>query len=173
MKTLFLIIAQIFLFIGYNAYAQETNRPLPGDEPTTPLAPGELFAGEWEWSSGGETFHLTLVRNQTFTFPDGERTNAVIGQYSFTRNGVLIDQSPSTGPRPYALFCVPANNRSMRMSFKDNAKNKYAKAVLTIVAGQPDLLEWQLEPVERMYFDGDVVPPPGYTVPTTVTLTRQ
>lgn len=178
MKTLFLIIAQMCLLISHNAYAQKSHRPLPGDGggPTTPPAPGELFVGEWEWSSGGETFHITLVREPAYVsprFPDAGAINTVFGQYSFTRNGVLIDQSPTTGARPYALSCVPTNNRSMRMSFKDNAKNKYAKAVLTLVAGQPDTLIWKIEPIEMIILDGMVVPPLGYTVPTSVTLTRQ
>lgn len=178
MKAPFLIIAQLLLLIGHNAYAQKAHRPLPGNggEPTTPPAPGELFVGEWEWSSGGETFHLTLVRDPAYVspqFPDAGAMNTVFGHYSVTRNRVLIDQSPTTGTRPYALSCVPANNRSLRMGFKDHAKDKYAYAILTLVAGQPTKLTWKIEPMERMYFDGDVIPPPGYTVPTSVTLTRQ
>ena len=172
MRLFRLLVALTVLLLHHGAHGQRAGRP---DDPNNvpPPEPGELFVGEWEWSSGGETFHVTLVRNPAHAFPDGEIINAVIGQYSLTRNEVLIDQSSATGPRPYALFCVPANNQSMRMSFKDNAKNKYAKAILTLVAGQPDMLIWKIEPVERMYFDGDVIPPPGFTVPTSVTLTRQ
>ena len=178
MKTFFLIIAQLCFLISHTAHAQKVHRVAPGDNggPIIPPAAGELFVGNWEWSSGGETFHLTLVRDPAYVspqFPDAGALNTVFGNYSITRNGVLIDQSPTTGTRPYALSCVPADNRSMRMGFKDHAKDKYAYAILTLVAGHPNTLTWKIEPMEHMYFDGDVIPPPGYTVPTSVTLTRQ
>lgn len=182
MKALFTILALLCTLFGHSAYAQKAHRiPVDGDGNTPPPpAPGELFEGDWEWSAGGETFHITLVRNPAYVspqFPVAGTMNVIIGQYTYTRNGVLIDQSPNTGPRPYALFCSPIGNRSMSMSFKDNAKGKYAKAILTLSSAPsntlPNTLTWQIKAVEKMYFDGDVVPSLGFTVPMNVTMTRQ
>ena len=177
MKTFLFFLLQLSLFIHHSASAQRANKEAPGGIPPGPVsrAPGEAFVGEWEWASGSEVFHITLTRNPAYTFPQypNEGTeNVVMGQYTYARNGVTIDQSVSTGPQSYALFCVPADNSSMRMSFKETAKNKYGTVRLTFVAGNPNQLTWELKPKEMLYIYPDVAPTPGFTVPTTLTLTR-
>ncbi len=148
----------------------------PPPPPPTPLAPGQLFAGEWEWSGGGEVFHLTLNRNPTYVFPgypNDPPRNVVIGHFVYTRNGVVIDHSLTTGPRPFAVFGSPANNRTMEMTFYSHGTKGYGYLTLSIQAGSPDVLAWSLRPRETAYRNPADRPAVPFLMPTTMTLIRQ
>lgn len=176
MKIFFLLLLPLVLLAGHSARAQRTHAIAPGPGPgPTSLPPGELFVGTWEWASAGEVLRITFTRNPAYTsprYPDAGAMNVVTGQYLYTRNGVTVDQSATTGPRPYSLFCAP-NGGGMRMSFYDHALGKYGQALVAFVPGNPNQLTWQLRPKETMYVYPDVAPPDGFTVPTDLTLTRQ
>lgn len=178
MKTFLLFWLQIFILMCHSASAQRANKiaPGPGTDPgPVSLSPGELFVGNWEWASGGEVFRITLTRNPSYTsarYPEAGAMNVVMGQYRYLRNGVVVDESIAVGTQLAALFGTPADNVSMRMSFKETAKNKYGTVTLAFVPRNPNQLTWQLKPKEMVYLYPDVGPTPGFTVPTTLTLTR-
>ena len=176
----FRLLRQAVLLLAltcHSASAQRANKEAPGGIPPGPvsLAPGEAFVGNWEWAAGGEVFRITLTRNPTYQNPRDPRRrvmNVVTGQHRYTRSGTVIEQSYTGSAEPYSLFGVPVNNSSMRMGFHDLTKNRYADATLVFVPGNPNQLTWQLQVVERMYVYPDVAPSAGFTVPTTLTLTR-
>ena len=155
------------------------HRPLPGDNgggPTEPLPPGELFVGTWEWADAGEVFHLTLVRNSAFVlpgYPNDPPRVAIIGQFVYTRNGVVVDQSLTTGRRPFAALGNPTNNRSIEMQFYESGTRGWGALKLTFQPNNPDVLDWSLQPVETVYRNPADRPAVPLLVPRVMTLTRQ
>ena len=141
-----------------------------------PLPPGQLFASDWEWTNGAEMFHLTLIRNPAFVLPEHPNnppSPAVIGHFVYTRNGVVVDQSLTTGRWPYGAIGHPANNHIMEMIFYSHGTKGFGYLTLSIQAGSPDVLSWSLKPRETAYrnpADRPVVP---FLMPTTMTLIRQ
>lgn len=183
-----LLLASLFIAAqSSHSYAQKPSAkqkiklhkvPVDGTDnpPPTPLPPGELFAGEWQWATGGEVFHLTLTRNPSYVFPEYPNDpprNVVIGHFVYTRNGTVVDHSLTTGRNPFAAFGGPANNRSMEMQFYDHGTKGYGLLTLSFQPNNPDILNWVLVPEETAYHNPADRPVVQFLVPTTLTLTRQ
>ena len=169
------VLLSALIGLGAGANAQRASRP---DDPNNvpPPKPGELFVGEWKWASGSEVFHLKLSRNPAWQHPNDPRHRivaVVTGQHSYTRNGVVVEQSIIGNVAPPSLFGRPENNSTITMGFRDLTRNKHGDVTLTLVPGNPDQLQWELEVKEMVYVYPDVPPAAGFTVPTTMTLTRQ
>ena len=132
--------------------------------------------GTWEWADAGEVFHLTLTRNPTYRFPEFPNLpphNVVIGQFVYTRNGVVVDQSLTTGRTPFAAFGGPANNRSIEMQFYESGRKGWGALTLTFQPNNPDVLSWTLRPVETSYKNPTDRPAVPFLMPQVMTLTRQ
>lgn len=182
-----LLLALLFAAQYTPAYAQQrielkqvkAHRVAPGDNgnpPPEPPAPGELFAGEWEWASGGEVFHLTLTHNSAYVFPEYPNDppgDVVIGHFVYTRNGAIVDHSLTTGKNPFAAFGGPANNRSMDMQFYDHGTNGHGWLTLSFQANNFNKLNWMLVPEETAYRNPTNRPAVPFLVPTAMILTRK
>ena len=156
-----------------------TRRPVPGEEPTpAPVYQGEAFLGTWEWRSGSEIFRMTLRRDRFYSLPNGDRIHVILGQHSFTRNGVILEDSyhPNVhARRGWSLLGRPHEDWSISMGFLDLSKDKSGEASLSIDPDSPDNLHFELRGVEGAYIVTPNSPPPpspGFTIPTSMTLTR-
>lgn len=167
------------LSMCHSAHAQRANKvaPGPGTDPgPASMSPGELFVGNWEWTDAGEVFHLTLTRNPTYVFPEFPNLpprNVVIGQFVYTRNGVVVDQSLTTGRTPFAAFGSPANNRRIEMQFYESGTRGWGALTLAFQPNNPNVLNWTLRPVETVYRNPADRPAVPLLVPRVMTLTRQ
>ena len=173
-KISFLIVAILGLNQPISSQAQARNNT---SKPNSPIAqPGDIFLGDWQWSDGGEVFHITLERNPTYNFPEFPNLpprNVVIGQFIYTRNGVVVDQSLTTGRTPFAAFGSPANNRSIEMQFYESGTKGWGALTLTFQPDNPDVLNWTLRPVETSYQNPADRPAVPFLMPRVMTLTRQ
>ena len=67
-KSLFLIVAILGLNQPIGSQAQARNNT---SKPNSPIAqPGDIFLGDWQWSDGGEVFHITLEEVKERILPD-------------------------------------------------------------------------------------------------------
>ena len=64
-----LTVLLLGLVIHPAAVAQQATKAAPAKVEVA-TQPGDAFLGDWEWSSGGEVFHLTLTRNPSYVFPE-------------------------------------------------------------------------------------------------------
>lgn len=164
-----------------NVYAQKginAHKVVPddGSQPPSPPTVGQSFIGEWEWVDGDEVFHLTLTRNSSYVFPsypNDPPVSVIIGHFVYTRNGVIIDRSLSTGPWPFAALGSPSNSRNMRMNFHDHGTKGFGYLTLSFVPNNPNMIDWHLESRETSYRNPADRPTVDFMMPKVMTLTRQ
>lgn len=131
--------------------------------------------GTWEWHSGSETLRVVLQREPSFKLPDGSVQDVIVGTHSYSNK--LQNMENSIGARGvngnpgFTLFGFSGTGDRLAMSFHDLTKNKQGKVVLQMVPGQPNKMRWQLSPASETISINKVTPE-GYTVPTTMLLTR-
>lgn len=142
-----------------------------------PTLPKQLttMLGTWEWHAGAETFRVVLQREPAFKLPDGSVHDVIVGTHSYhsefsnTENSIGsrgIDGNPS-----FTLFGFPGTGEKFSLSFHDITKNKQGNVLLQLVPGKPNELHWQLTPPTETVSLNKIIPT-GYTVPTTMLLTR-
>jgi hypothetical protein len=173
-----LFITCILSIIGYCAYAQKPVRRVPDGSTDIPpiVQPGDAFLGDWEWSNGGEVFHISLQRDPALPIPRDPQhgtINAIFGDYMYSRNGIIINQSSGAKPFPKGLFFATLGVTKMDFRFYDQASGKAGRATLEFVAGNRNQITWRLHKVEQTYFGQASVPPPNFSVPTAVTMIRR
>lgn len=173
-----LVITCILVLIGWHAYAQKAHRPLPDDGGNTPPISqlGDAFLGEWEWSEGGDVFHISLFRDPAWPIlrdPQHRTINVILGDYSYKRNGAVVNQSLPNNSLPRGLFFSSLGTTQMQFRFYDQTNQKSGRVKLEFVAGNRDQITWRLYKVEQTYSGQGSVPPSNFSVPTAVTLTRQ
>jgi hypothetical protein len=131
--------------------------------------------GTWEWHSGLETFRLVLQREAHFKTPDGKVYNVILGTHKYIKNNIItensIEMSGVDGNPAFTLFGSPTSSNKLVMSFHDQTKNKQGKVLLELVSGKSDKMHWRLFPPSETVSINKPIPT-GYTVPTTLVLTR-
>lgn len=173
MKIFFPALISAFFLLSFSAHAQKKAQARVPDvgTPTQP-SNGSLFEGDWEWSSGGDVFLISLTRNSAFSAPDGTTHSVIVGKHRYTKNGAVIEQSFTGTTEPYTLFGKPTSSYVFTMSFHDLSRDKWVQVVLTTSSSTPDQITWELK--EKM--NGVTVNHPvsnGFTVPTSLTLIRK
>ncbi|WP_400194028.1 DUF6705 family protein [Hymenobacter sp. B81] len=141
---------------------------------SAPSQPSEAFLGTWEWRSGADVFRIRLSRDLAFPMPRNEVMHAIVGRHSYTRNGVLVEESFShnpTDPKTTTLMGSPHTNELIILYFDDLTRGKSGKARLSINPTQPNQLQFTLHGMEQVSIGG-TLPPAGFTIPTSMTLTR-
>ncbi|QIX60176.1 hypothetical protein HER32_02825 [Hymenobacter sp. BT18] len=179
----------LYLLSAYaQAYAQPGAKPrqaagtvitklLPRDEPPAPVLPAEQFLGTWEWRSGTDVFRVTFTRNRFYQLPNGTSMHVVIGRHWYTRSGVIIENSTTNSLAlryGHTLLGRLHEDWSIDMGFTDLTKNKPGRAQLTINPTTPNKLQFTLRELEggMLALPNTPTPAAGFTIPTTMTLTR-
>ena len=165
-----------------NSSAQQTSSTQQrvvddGREPATPSMPSdkaEAFLGTWEWRSGTEVFRLTLTRELNFPIPGGRTMHALIGRHSYTRNGVVVEESYTRTPNDptgRAFLGVPNDEWNPDMGYIDRTKNKNGRVNVVIDPANRNQMQFELRDREGMHTPSNPYVP-GFTIPTSMTLTR-
>lgn len=167
MRFLLKICLSVLVLVSTSAAPAHKNFALPKQMAT--------MLGTWEWHSGSEVFRMVLRREPAFKLPDGSVHDVIIGTHSY--NGNLANAENSIGAKNvdgnpgFTLFGFPNNSEKLVLSFHDITKNKQGRVLLQVVSGQSNELRWQLTPPTETVSVNKVIPT-GYTVPTTMLLTR-
>jgi len=142
-----------------------------------PASPEQLptMVGTWEWHAGAETFRVVLQRETAFKLPDGSVHDVIIGTHSYRSEFSTSENSVGArgvdGNPGFTLFGFPNTSGKLLLSFHDITKNKQGNVSLQTVPGKPNELRWQLTPPTETVSLNKTIPA-GYTVPTTMLLTR-
>lgn len=81
--------------------------------PSLPTEPGDAFLGNWEWGSGGDVFHVSIWRDDAWPLPHDRQhrtISAILGSYTYTRNGVVVAQTVSAPASQPGLFFAEASS---------------------------------------------------------------
>lgn len=171
----------VCILVSHHSHAQRItkkantgNRPEPGGGPATPLYPSESFLGSWEWRSGTEVFRLTLTRDLHVPLPNGRTMHFILGRHSYTRNGVVVEESYTrtpNDPNGCAFLGQPYDDQSISMSCVDRTKSKNGRVELLIDPSNRNQMQFTLREIEGMHTPSHPYVP-GFTIPTSMTLTR-
>jgi hypothetical protein len=160
--------------IGQNNKAQG---PVQGSYITnTTMTP---FHGNWQWVSGTDTVQLYLTTKKVYCdFNGGFYWDLLVGWHIYKQERTVIENSiQHSGNVDLSTFLgsnsseLPAKIESA--TFKDITKNKEVELFLTLNAAQNQLI-WRLAPSKgmRVGLPGDFIPPPGFTLPRNLILTK-
>ncbi|MGI4821584.1 MAG: DUF6705 family protein [Janthinobacterium lividum] len=135
----------------------------------------DTMLGTWEWHTNSETFRVVLQREPAFKLPDGSIHDVIIGTHNYRSEFSNAENSIGVrgvyGNPGFTLFGFPTTGEKLLLSFHDITKNKQGNVLLQAVPGKPNELRWQLTPpTETVSLNKPT--PAGYTVPTTLLLTR-
>ncbi|TGE14385.1 DUF6705 family protein [Hymenobacter elongatus] len=170
-----ILLLTLVLVLSTNSLAQRNSaaKAAPGGGgQALPLA--SAFLGTWEWHSGTDVFRLVLTRDTSYPFPNGVLYSVILGRHSYVKNGVVIEEtftkSPNT-PQAWSLLTIPREEWRLFMGFMDQKKDKRGKAEIIIDPATPNQMSFSLkEPTGTVSLNTEYVR--GFTVPTTMTLTR-
>ncbi|QIX60175.1 hypothetical protein HER32_02820 [Hymenobacter sp. BT18] len=140
-----------------------------GDKLPSPVLPAEKFLSTWEWRSGTTVFRLQLSRNLNLLLPNGKSVPAIVGQHSYTRNRILKETSLN---KKMTVLAKPVAGNILSGIFTDLTKNKSGWLTISVMPTTPNKMSWVLEPKEGAVTGNAPMPAAGFTVPTTMTLTR-
>ncbi|QIX60174.1 hypothetical protein HER32_02815 [Hymenobacter sp. BT18] len=146
-------------------------KPLPeeGGEPPAPALPAEKFLGIWEWRSGTTVFRLQLSRDPYFLLPNGKTLPTIVGQHSYTRNGILVETSLN---KEMTVLAKPTTGNILSGTYKELTKKTWGWVTLTILPTAPNKMTFALKQKEGAVTGTAPIPTVGFTVPSTMTLTR-
>jgi hypothetical protein len=175
MNRTFFLTGLVFLLNTVDVVAQKPGpKHVAASHVTNSSVIGQAFIGTWEWRSGSDAFRIVLSCDPAYVLPDGQMRNMILSRHSYIRNGVLVEESITrnpTSPKERTLVGTPRKDWELELFFSDITKHKSGRAVLTMNSSSPNQFYFELHEMEGVYI-GRVAPALGFTVPTTVTLTR-
>jgi hypothetical protein len=137
------------------------------------------FHGNWQWVSGADTVQLYLATQKVYyPISGGFYMDRLVGWHIYKKGRIIVESSIQYSGNVNLRTFLGGNsaqnpNKINNASFKDITKNKYVELFLTLNAAQ-NQLTWRLAPSEgmRVYGPGQTVPPPGFTLPRNLVLTK-
>jgi hypothetical protein len=175
MKKLNILI--IFTFCTLKWYKMAAQIPPPG----TYIRDTTMgrFHGNWQWVSGTDTVQLIIATKKVYyPISGGFYMDRLVGWHIYKQGRTIVESSVQhIGNVNLSTFLggnsVQNPNKIENASFRDITKNKDVELFLTLNAAQ-NQLTWRLAPSEgmRVYAQGQIVPPPGFTLPTHIVLTK-
>jgi hypothetical protein len=175
MKSLKLFI----LLILFSTQWLRLNAQIPAAGSYTIDTTMTAFHGTWQWASNTDTVRLVLKTKKVyFPISGGFYMDCLVGWHIYKQGNTVVESS---------LQYVNNVNRSTLLggsspefpdkvenaTFRDITKNKDVELFLTLNAAQ-NQLTWRLAMSRgmRAYAQGHTVPPPGFTLPTNIVLTK-
>jgi hypothetical protein len=137
------------------------------------------FHGNWQWVSGTDTVQLYLATKKVYyPISGGFYMDRLVGWHIYKQGRTIVESSVQhIGNVNLSTFLggnsVQNPNKIENAPFRDITKNKDVDLFLTLNAAQ-NQLNWRLAPSRgmRVYAQGQIVPPPGFTLPTHIVLTK-
>ena len=144
------------------------------------------YVGTWKYENPDSNEVFTIKLKKTIITTDNENFDCIIGTYSYTKNGTIIeDNMPqfSSITNPYkAPICAKSYSNDFSSLFlyfvdykfkKDTGSGKLS---LILTRGGKYQLQWMLEEDEgaEIYLPDEEIPPyiPGWSVPENVVLVK-
>jgi hypothetical protein len=175
MKKLNILI--IFTFCTLKWYKMAAQIPAAGSY--TRDTTMSRFHGTWQWVSGTDTVQLYLATKKVYyPISGGFYMDRLVGWHIYKQGRTIVESSVQhIGNVDLSTFLGGSSpelpDKIENASFRDITKNKDVELFLTLNAAQ-NQLTWRLAPSEgmRVYAQGQIVPPPGFTLPTHIVLTK-
>ncbi|GAA4388322.1 DUF6705 family protein [Hymenobacter koreensis] len=110
-------------------------------------APTNPYVGVWEFRTDSTLFRVQLREKRKFEMPDKRVTDVVMGSYSFSRKGQVVEETFSDKNRYLAPFGMlkPGYETRLSMVFQDQLGQNHCRLVLQPKPEQPDVLVWTRE----------------------------
>ncbi|MGV7106695.1 DUF6705 family protein [Flavobacterium sp. U410] len=141
------------------------------------------FLGTWKYQNGNEILIIKLEKvTKYFDAEYGSYEDYIKGNYSYSTDGgatyvtnTIVANATETNPNINSFYTSsPMTPQMLYMSFKDNLYQKSGDATFTLLNSFPSpQLTMELEGRTRGYLPGETIPPPGFSIPNHVTLTKQ
>ncbi|KAA9339436.1 hypothetical protein F0P96_02105 [Hymenobacter busanensis] len=159
MPSLLLLLGLVLPFFGPAAA-----RPAPAPNP---------YVGMWEYRTDSTLFRVQLREKRNFQMPNQKVSDVVLGSYSFSRNGRVVEETFSEKSRYVAPFGMlkPGYETRLSVVFQDQLGLNHARVSLQFKPGQPDVLVWTREyALETVRINDNR--PARFTLPNTFELVR-
>jgi hypothetical protein len=136
------------------------------------------FHGTWQWTAGTDTVRIYLITKKVY-YPinGGYYMDDLVGWHFYKQGNTVIESSYSH-INNFELSSIFVCNSESALniangSLSDLAKNKRLELKLTLNAAQ-NQLTWRSAPHQgmRIYSGNQIVPPPGFTLPRNMVLTK-
>jgi hypothetical protein len=173
-KNKIIVTLLLCTLIGQNSKAQG---PPQGSYITnTTMTP---FHGNWQWVSGTDTVQLYLATKKVYCdINGGFYWDLLVGWHIYKQGRTIVESSIQYSGNINLSTFLGGNTTELpdkieNATLKDITKNKDVELNLTLNAAQ-NQLTWRLEPIRgmRAYAQGHTVPPPGFTLPENIVLTK-
>ncbi|MGV7108160.1 DUF6705 family protein [Flavobacterium sp. U410] len=141
------------------------------------------FLGTWKYQNGNEILIVKLEKITQYYYPEyGSYEDYIKGNYSYSNDGgatyvtnTIVTNATETNPNINSFYSTgPRNLEQLYAGFTDEQYQKEGDAIFTLLNSFPSpQLTMELEGRTRGYLPGETIPPPGFSIPNHVTLTKQ
>jgi hypothetical protein len=137
------------------------------------------FHGNWQWVSGTDTVQLIIATKKVYyPISGGFYMDRLVGWHIYKQGRTIVESSIQYSGNVNLRTFLGGNsvqnpNKIENAPFRDITKNKDVELFLTLNAAQ-NQLTWRLAPSRgmRVGLPGDFIPPPGFTLPRNLILTK-